>query len=187
MAELPSEENVPLKAAVLGCLQDHPRAINLLAAIVSVVASVCVALWWWAPFAALAEEGSSLALGLLSLAGILTGFVGVVIVFGLQASAPVFVRFRVQAGSSLGRDWLALVSTGLLAAACSMASAVAYAAGQWTPGGGFLLLGIMYCIHCALRMLWLLRVLIDAVHADDKMQMSPDVKRPSARQYFPQR
>lgn len=186
MTEHSDGENFPLEAKMLGYLQDHPRMINLVAAITSAVASICIGLWWWKPFAALSSEGTSLALGLLSLAGILTGFVGVVIVFGLQASAPVFVRFRVQAGSSLGRDWLALISTGLLAAACSMASSVAYAVGQWTPGGGLLLLGVLYCTHCALRMLWLVRVLIDAVHADDKMQMSSNPQRQSARQYFPQ-
>lgn len=168
---------------VFGELQDHPRAVNIALIVLAAVATSALAIWAHDVLKTLSAHGLDLALGVLSLAGILAGFVGVVVVFGLQASAPVFVRFRVKAGTSLGRDWLVLISTGFSAAALSLFAAIAYATGQWTPAAGLLLAAMLLSGHCALRMLWLMGVLVRAVRVDDQQSEHVVEKRQSARRY----
>lgn len=172
-------------SAVRGRLEDHPRLVNLMILGLAVVLTKLVHERWRFIIQLLERDGLNLALGMLSLAGIMAGFVGVVVVFGLQASAPVFVRFRVEAGSSLGRNWLVLISTGFWAAGAAMLSAVAYSMDRFTVGAGALFLSTLLCLHAALRMFWLVRVLIDAVRLDDQEKSAPARTKFTSDRYTP--
>ena len=168
--------------AVRGWLEDHPHVVNaaLLMATVAAVRAGDPKL-----FELLAEDGLELSLGMLSVAGIMAGFVGVVVVFGLQASAPVFVRFRVASGRSLGRNWLVLIATGFLSTGAAMVAAVAYALEMLLLGFGALLLAVLLSVHAALRMLWLVRVLIEAVRLDDNEKLNPSKVKRAGDRYTP--
>ena len=174
-----------LLKAVRGGLEDHPHLVNftLLLLTLGVV--------WWLDrgdlrvIDLLKDDGLELSLGMLTVAGIMAGFVGVVVVFGLQASAPVFVRFRVAAGQSLGRNWLVLIATGFVSTAAAMAAAVAYSLDVVALGFGALLFSVLLSVHAALRMLWLVRVLIEAVRLDDTEKLSPSKTKPAAERYTP--
>ncbi|GAA1333781.1 hypothetical protein GCM10009592_28280 [Brachybacterium rhamnosum] len=174
-----------LMKATRGALEDHPHLVNC-----ALFLLVLGAVWVFngedgRTFELLRGDGLDLSLGMLTVAGIMAGFVGVVVVFGLQASAPVFVRFRVAAGQSLGRNWLVLIATGFLSTAAAMAAAVAYAVGALPLGFGALLLSVLLSVHAALRMLWLVRVLIEAVRLDDTEKLNPSKVEPAAKRYTP--
>lgn len=171
---------------VLGLIGDHPLAANMLIGAVSIGYAVWVTREPRPALAGLATHGVDLALGMLAVSGLLAGFVGVVVVFGLQSVAPVFVRFRVESGASLSRSWLALISTGFVSASAAMLSAVGYALGLPAVGHGSLLLSVLLAIHCGVRMLWLMDLLIKAVDEDDKRKDSRGrPKRSAAETYNP--
>lgn len=170
----------------LGALQDHPHLVNTGLVLLTVIFTQFLRHRWKSePFEVFKDHGLDLALGMLSLAGIMAGFIGVVVVFGLQASAPVFVRFRVVSGRSLGRNWLVLIATGFLSAGAAMAAAVAYVLGSLVIAFGALLLSVLLSIHAAMRMLWLVRLLIVAVRIDDKEKLNPSKPAPAATRYTP--
>lgn len=116
-------------------------------------------------------HGLELALGVLALASILAGFAGVVVVFALQGSSPLFVSFRAEGGTVLRRAWLFLVRVSFLAAAASLLSAGAFALGTPLVARTLLIASICLSIQSALTMLWLLRLLVDAVGVDDSARL----------------
>lgn len=171
--------------AARGWLEDHPHLVNSVLFLLSAGIVWLVRAERESVFEQLRAHGLELSLGMLAVAGIMAGFVGVVVVFGLQASAPVFVRFRVAAGQSLGRNWLVLIATGFLSTAAAMVAAVAYAFGALHLGFGALLLSVLLSVHAAVRMLWLVRVLIEAVRLDDTEKLNPRKVEPAAKRYTP--
>ncbi|WP_087483569.1 hypothetical protein [Brachybacterium massiliense] len=116
-------------------------------------------------------NGVELALGVLALASILAGFAGVVVVFALQSGSALFVSFRAEGGAVLRRAWLFLVRVSFLAAAASLLSAGAFALDLPLGARTLLFASVALSIQSALTMLWLLRLLVDAVGVEDSAQL----------------
>ena len=167
-------------------LKDHPRVVNTALLVLGVAAAfVSSRVAPKQALDALSASGFSLSLGVLSLGGVMAGFAGVIVVFGLQASAPVFVKFRVQGGKSLGRDWISIVSTSFYCAFASLGAAILFclAAGNWITMA-LLWISILLSLHSALRLIWMLKILIAAVAIDDKQSPHSPAARKSAKELF---
>lgn len=106
----------------------------------------------------------SISLGMASVAAMVGGFAGVVVVFGLGVESDRFRLFRTLAGHSLRGNWTSVVLSPFAAAFGSLASAVVVLAGQ--PAAAIWLLEIccLVCLHAAVRLtvlLWALAILVD--------------------------
>jgi len=164
-------------------LVDHPSAVTL-AIFILVLAHLIVATWisQVAPPAlfvnvaakALPAAVSSLAVGVASVAAMVGGFAGVVVVFGLSSDDERFRQVRLKASTSLRRNWMSVVTTPLFAAFGSMLAATLATAG-FIPAALWLLeLCTLLAAHGALRLVVLLSELVRVVHAADEAQKTQD-------------
>lgn len=109
----------------------------------------------------------SIHLGITSLAAILAGFSGVVVVFALGAPGPRFVDLRRAGGAALRLNWLWSAVSALLAAFLGLAGAVLVALHS-EPARWVLEVAALLCAHAAARQLWLLWHLAVIVSANDE-------------------
>lgn len=110
---------------------------------------------------------AGIALGVASVASMVGGFAGVVVVFGLSANDERFRAVRLKAATSLRRNWMAVITIPLFAAfaalfAAAAASSAHFATAMWIVEGALLFAG-----HGALRLVALLHELVRVVHASD--------------------
>ncbi|GAA2748768.1 hypothetical protein [Amnibacterium kyonggiense] len=161
-----------MKSVIAG-VQDHPGRVEIVL-LVLVAAHATVAQLWgmgaiWTSLAATdVAVASPIYLALLGPAAIVGGFSGVVIIYGLQSDSPRFRKFRIDAGASLKRTWTSTATAGFWAAACSGVAAVLATSNElsWLAPW-FFELGIVFLAHGSLRLIWILRNLVETVHADD--------------------
>lgn len=161
-----------------GRLLDRPAAVTgILVAFVA--AHVLVSLVWFpglSPanlFASVDAQDlptaiSSLSLGVAAVAAMVGGFAGVVVVFGLSSDDERFRLVRLNASTSLRRNWTSIVTTPLAAAfgailAASVATAGVAAAAIWILEACLLL-----AAHGAVRLVVLLNELVRVVHYADE-------------------
>lgn len=114
----------------------------------------------------------SIFLGLAGVGALSAGFAGVVIVFGLDTRSEKFLRFRLSARRSLVGNWTSLIASPITAAALGLAAAAMTAAGWRALAPWLFELGCLMFVHGALRMIWLLRVLMGVVAAEDAVAES---------------
>lgn len=121
----------------------------------------------WATLLASPDRGMAIYLGAASASAIVAGFAGVVVVFGLTATGEKFRNLRLDAGKSLGSNWTSSSVSGFSAAGIALAAAIAAATGQffWSPW--LLEWSLLLLLHGTIRIIWLLRILMSIVAAQD--------------------
>jgi hypothetical protein len=154
--------------------EDHPGRVNLVLTCL-VAAQAFVAHFWLhglSPGRALTRSASVgnasvLFLGGATVAAMVAGFAGVVVVFALSSTSDRVQVFRRAGGRRLLSNWTSPVSVAFLAAALSLAASylcLVHARGwAW-----WFELSLLYLTHGAVRLLWLLRTLARIVASDDK-------------------
>lgn len=156
---------------IVAITQDRPWLITLLTFLFVAIHLILVhfKIWpdTWAPLLSSADKGISIYLGAASSAAIVAGFAGVVVVFGLTASGEKFRYLRLEAGKSLGSNWTSSSVSGFSAAGISLAAALSTATGLffWSPW--LLEWSLLLLLHGTVRIIWLLRVLMRIVAAQD--------------------
>lgn len=173
-------------ARIVATAQDRPRAVTSLL-LVGVATHAVVAIIWpaaspWASYARPTPDDTgtiaSVYLGLAGVAALAAGFAGVVIIFGLDTQSRRFLGFRHQSESSLRQNWTAVIGGSFWAAALGVAAG-ALVVGRGSVVAPWLFeLGCLMAIHAAVRMVWLLRILMRLVAEEDReaVQISRQVK-----------
>lgn len=155
-----------------GLIQDHPALVSLTAFIVVAAHATLVVLEKlpnsWEPLTKTVDVGISIYLGAASAAAIVAGFAGVVVVFGLTATGVRFRQLRLQGAASLSRNWTSASVSGFAAAGLSLAAAVLAGVGanDWSPW--LFEWSMLLLLHGTVRIIWLLRSLMDVVHTEDQ-------------------
>lgn len=153
--------------------KDWPFTITaLLVLITAIHAAVAhfVSWPWLLPhFLTPAEPGAlaTIYLGMGAVAAISAGFAGVIIVFGLTPTSDLFRRFRQRSGERMVSNWLSVIGSAFCAAAFSLLAAFLDTIGYRFWGGFAFELGSLLLLHSAVRSLWVLRILLDLVRAED--------------------
>lgn len=164
-----------------GYLLDHPSAVTLIVA--ALVLSHFLASKYWLPqlspaglFAAVTPKDlptavAELAIGVAAVAAMVGGFAGVVVVFGLSSEDERFRKVRINASTSLRRNWMSIVTTPLAAAFGSIVAA-AFATAWWTSASVWILeVCVLLAAHGAVRLVILLNELVRVVsYADEAAQ-----------------
>lgn len=161
-----------------GHLLDHPSTVTLiLGAVVAIHFGVSKL---WIPElspsllfdaldpASLPTAVASLALGVAGVAAMVGGFAGVVVVFGLSSDDERFRLVRLNASTSLRRNWMSIVTTPLAAAFGALLAAASATA--WRPGAALWILEacLLLVAHGAMRLVILLNELVRVVHFADE-------------------
>lgn len=109
----------------------------------------------------------NLYIAMLSAAALQASFAGVVVVFGLSTQPESFRKLRVSAGDALVSNWLSISYCGFVSAALSLVAALIDILGNAKLAPWFFELSVLFCVHGAVRLLWLLKCLIGIVQHDD--------------------
>ena len=161
---------------------DHPWMVNAGVLVVVACHAVATQLSWipnvWSTFlASQSANQSDLYLGFVGIAGIVAAVAGIVVVFGLTSTSLRFREFRVQGGQSLARNWSSTTASGLVAAGFAfLASVAAYTGIAWA-GPWLLETAILLTAHASVRLIWLLRGMINIIRADDVAVVAESKKR----------
>ncbi len=116
---------------------------------------------------------SSLSLGVAAVAAMVGGFAGVVVVFGLSNEDDRFRLVRLNASTSLRRNWTSIVTTPLAAAFGAIVAAAAATASFTSAAIWILEICFLLAAHGAIRLVVLLNELVRVVHyADEAAQKS---------------
>lgn len=164
-------------------VQDHPAVVSAAAAVLVVVHSVATSVGWvgnlWSGLEKV-DVATSVAiyLGILGTAAIVAGFAGVVIVFGLSPDTPRFQAFRLKAGDALKRTWSSTALSGFEAALLAGTAAVVAASGAVWLAPWFFELAVLLLAHGAMRLIWIMRGLIDTTRADDQAAQNKAAQMP---------
>lgn len=156
---------------------ENPKWITLIA-VTFVVAHFAVTLLYpsasLALFLAIDEIDTArqlvldLSLGMASVAAMVGGFAGVVVVFGLSSDDDRFREVRITASSSLKRNWSSVVTTPLFAAFIALIAA-GVSIGGWPSVALWLLeLCMLLAAHGAIRLVLVLSELVRVVHKSDE-------------------
>jgi hypothetical protein len=172
---------VPKKVAssIAGFLIDYPTAANALV-LTLVIAHFYLAQTfpsWDVPGRLAAANGktasledlTSIALGAASIAAMVGGFAGVVVIFGLGGEYDRFRVLRQKGGRRLRASWISVVLVSFTAAFGSLVAAIVCVA--FTPYTGMWIFeaSLLLAAHGAVRLTWLLSrlaILVDAADAD---------------------
>lgn len=173
---------------LVAILQDHPWVATLLSFLIVVAHFLLVhfEVWQdtWAPLLASPDKGMAIYLGAASAAAIVAGFAGVVVVFGLTATGEKFRTLRLDAGKSLGSNWTSSSVSGFSAAGIALGSSIATATGFffWSPW--MLELSLLLLLHGTIRVIWLLRLLMKIVAAQDAAEAKKGKTVQLTKDYF---
>lgn len=163
----------------MGWIQDRPGRFQALC--VTLIAAIWLLIeYFWPGFQkewVLAKNSQTrldIYLGTLGAAAIVSGFSGVVSVFGLTSDSDRFVRFRVQAGVALQNNWSNVVSAGLLGMAFALAAAITDALTAPRVATGLFALSCCFLLENAVRTVWLMKKLIGVTAESDKEKYAED-------------
>ncbi|TFC90104.1 hypothetical protein E3T24_00190 [Cryobacterium sp. TmT2-59] len=151
---------------------DNPWAINAVCALLVTIHAVTTGLGKvpnvWKDFLD-ADRGlqASIYLGLLGGAAIVAGFAGVVVVFGLSATSIRFRQLRISGGKSLAANWASTSSSGLSATGLSLLASILVPTALLFIAPWLFELAILFIVHSSVRLIWLLRSIIEVVRIDD--------------------
>jgi hypothetical protein len=158
---------------VRGWAEDYPARVNL--ALVLLVAAQAVSTLWTdaldLPSRIIShsspEARSAFAVESAAVAGVVAGFAGVIVIFGLSTDTARFKLLRMKGAERLAANWTSIVSVSLLGAFGLVTAGALVMAGSnwvalWTVEGALLITA-----HGALRLVWLLRSLASVVAAQD--------------------
>jgi len=114
------------------------------------------------------ENLISLALGAASIAAMVGGFAGVVVIFGLGAEYDRFRVLRQRGGRRLRASWISVVLVSLSSAFASVMAAVVVVAFDASVGMWIFEAALLFSAHGAVRLTWLLARLAKLVDAADE-------------------
>ncbi|MGO3763515.1 hypothetical protein [Glutamicibacter arilaitensis] len=156
---------------LVAVVQDRPWIITLITFLLVIVHFLLVhfKIWAdsWATLLASPDRGMAIYLGAASASAIVAGFAGVVVVFGLTATGEKFRNLRLDAGQSLGSNWTSSSVSGFSAAGVALMAAIATATGQFFWAPWLLEWSLLLLLHGTIRIIWLLRILMGIVAAQD--------------------
>ncbi len=120
------------------------------------------------------EENKSLVhdlyLGLLGPASIIAGLAGVVITFALSSTSERFKRLRAEGGKSLQRTWISSSLSAMVAVAASIAASLLLILGHAVMATFAFETALLFLLHGAARLLWILYQLIAVQRVDDRVE-----------------
>lgn len=151
----------------------HPRRFQAVVIFAVLVEAIILQVWFpetWAGWGSVELDTGrrELLTGTLAAAAIVTGFSGVISVFGLSADSDAFVKFRVRAGAPLRTNWAAVSQAGLMSMAFALSAAILDTFGQSWVSIYFFQLAAVFLIENGFRSLWLLGKLVTVNDATDK-------------------
>lgn len=168
---------------VVGWFIDHPRGTNLVIGCLVICHFVTAWFWpsanFWTMVLPAGSDPVGIALALVGAGALLAGFAGVVVVFGLQNNSERFRRLRRQGGDELTQNWSSMSSSGFWTMGIAIAAALAFSAQQPFVGAVFLEAALLVLAHGSVRLIWMLRRLIEVVSADDDMADRRDRTAPT--------
>jgi len=178
---------------VLGVLVDYPTVANVL--VLTLVGVHLLTTQWhpdWNIAVRLVEASTesktlsdltSLALGAATIAAMVGGFAGVVVIFGLGAENDRFRILRQKGGRRLRASWVSVVLVSFVAAFGSVSAAIVVVAFNAVVGMWIFEATLLLSAHAAVRLTWLLGRLARLVDASDK-DAETQSKRVSAESMF---
>lgn len=118
-------------------------------------------------------DAAALFLGGATVAAMVAGLAGVVVVFALSAPGKRVRTFRLKGGQPLLSNWTSAVVVSFIAALlCLIASFLRLIDAR---GWGWLFeLAVLLQMHAAVRLIWLLRKLAEIVAAEDRTATEDD-------------
>jgi hypothetical protein len=155
---------------ILGKVKDHPAYIT-----VSILflwfAHVMLTLFGvipdiWQQLRA-SKESIDLYIAMLSVSALQASFAGVIVVFGLSTQPQAFRELRIHAGKSLIENWMSISYSGFVSAGLSLIASVMNLLELSHYAPWFFELSVLFCVHGVIRLLWLLKDLIEVVKNDD--------------------
>lgn len=152
-------------------LEDWPEVVNLL--LLVLVAGHWRAATRWESFPnplasiASAENILDLYLGILAFSSLLAGFAGIVVVFAMAPESESLRRLRELGGSRLAANWVSPVTCSITGAVGAVGASVTLLAGHPKVAAWVIEATMLVILHGLVRMLWLLRSLINIVSKED--------------------
>lgn len=173
---------------LVAILQDHPWVATLFSFVLVVAHFLFVhfEVWpdAWAPLLASPDKGMAIYLGAASASAIVAGFAGVVVVFGLTATGEKFRTLRLDAGRSLGSNWTSSSVSGFSSAGIALGASITTATGFYFWSPWMLELSLLLLLHGTVRIIWLLRLLMKIVAAQDASEAKKDKTVELTEDYF---
>ena len=166
-------------SALLGVLKDKPIVANLLLLVIMMIQYYVAPRSWDLLLEDIYENTLSdlttIYSTVLSVAAIQSALAGVV-VFGLSTQPSAFVVLRREAGKALVDNWLSISYSGFLSAGFSLIALLMLHMGVPKLSPWFFEYAVLICVHGIIRLLWLLKKLIQVIAkvdiAEQKKQMS---------------
>ena len=162
-------------SALLGVLKDKPIVANLLLLVIMMIQYYVAPRSWDIDENTLSDL-TTIYSTVLSVAAIQSAFAGVVVVFGLSTQPSAFVVLRREAGKALVDNWLSISYSGFLSAGFSLIALLMLHMGVPKLSPWFFEYAVLICVHGIIRLLWLLKKLIQVIAkvdiAEQKRQMS---------------
>ncbi|QDM56387.1 RexB family abortive infection protein [Gordonia phage Sidious] len=131
--------------------------------------------------------GVAVALGMSSVAAIVAGFVGVIVVFGLGSDNAIIISFRHRTGSVMRSNWISVIGSSFASAILGFVGAILLAASSYQLAGAVLCVGMLLLCHAIIRTLWLFGVLMTVIATGDaredrrrRTRSTSDIFRPAA-------
>lgn len=167
-------------SVLLGVLKDKPIVANLLLLVIMMIQYYVAPRSWDLLLGDIDENTLSdlttIYSTVLSVAAIQSAFAGVVVVFGLSTQPSAFVVLRREAGKALVDNWLSISYSGFLSAGFSFIALLMLHMGVPKLSPWFFEYAVLICVHGIIRLLWLLKKLIQVIAkvdiAEQKRQMS---------------
>lgn len=165
---------VGVASPIVGWIGDHPAWTNIILALSVAAHSAASFIWPIANFWALIFPGAEadpvgISLAVVGTGALLAGFAGVVVVFGLQNNSERFRRLRRKGAKELQANWSAMSSSGFWTMGIALLSSLAFSGGWFLLGAMSLELALLFLAHGSVRLMWMFRLLIGVVGADDAL------------------
>lgn len=155
---------------LVGVLKDRPIVVNAIVLLLLIVQYFFCPNTWDALLGDLDKTTSDLTTiysTVLSVAAIQSAFAGVIVVFGLSTQPSAFVVLRRKAGKALVDNWLSISYSGFLSAGSSLVALLTLHMGAAKLSPWFFEYAVLVCIHGIIRLLWLLKKLIEVIATVD--------------------
>lgn len=163
----------------MGWIQDKPGRFQLICVLVIIVVLGAIELRWpvfQADWVSPTNRQTRLDiyLGTLGAAAIVSGFSGVVSVFGLTSDSERFITFRVRAGKALQNNWSNVVAAGLLSMGFALAAALTDTVFEPRLATILFALACWFLLENAVRTVWLMKKLINVTADSDQQKYAED-------------
>lgn len=116
----------------------------------------------------------SLYTSLITAASLVATFSGVLVVFGLSQNTPPFRKARLAGGVGLAKNWVSISSSGFLSALLSLFCLLIYETSIGHIAPWIFITALLLLLHSSIRLLFLLKKLIDSVSAQDVITYNKD-------------